>query len=104
MGQLLHAGQLPGPQFIGQEALSLVGRGSETIDLVLTDVLMPGMSGPALVDRLVASRPGVKVLYVSGYSAEALGRQGVLGAGVALLKKPFTVANLLRTVREVLDG
>jgi PAS domain S-box-containing protein len=87
-----------------EAALSRIEQGSEPVHLIVTDVQMPGMSGPALVDRLAAARPGVRALYVSGYSAEALGSAGVLGARVALVEKPFTVPALLRKVREVLDG
>lgn len=85
-------------------ALAWVEQGVEPIHLIVTDVQMPGMSGPALVERIARSRPEVKVLYVSGYSAEALGRQGVLDAGIALVEKPFTVTGLLGKVREVLEG
>jgi PAS domain S-box-containing protein len=87
-----------------EAALARIEQGSEPVHLILTDVQMPGMSGPALVDRLAAVCPGVKALYVSGYSAEALGRQGVLEAGVVLVEKPFTVSTLLGKMREVLDG
>ncbi len=87
-----------------EEALSLVERRPEPIHLVLTDVVMGRMSGPGLADRLSAVRPGVKVLWMSGYTAEALRGQGELDAGVALLKKPFTVMSLLGKVREVLGG
>ena len=73
-------------------------------NLMLTDVAMPRMSGPALADRLWVTRPRVKVLYMSGYSADALEHQGVLGTGAALLEKPFTVMSLLGKVREVLEG
>jgi len=83
-------------------ALAWVERGSAPIHLVLTDVQMLGMSGPVLVDRIAAARPGVKALYVSGHSAEALGRQGVLEAGAAFVEKPFTVTALLGKIREVL--
>jgi CheY-like chemotaxis protein len=72
------------------------------IHLILTDVQMPGMSGRALVERIAGVRPGVKALYVSGYSAEILGREGVLGADVDLVEKPFTVLSLLEKIREVL--
>ncbi len=86
------------------EALAFVERRSEPIDLVLTDVAMAGMSGPALADRLWVTCPGVKVLYMSGYTADALGHHGVLATGAALLEKPFTVMSLLGKVREVLEG
>ena len=87
-----------------QEALALASGREEPIHLLLTDVSMIKMSGPALADRLIGTRPGVKVLYMSGYTAEALGRQGVLGPGAALLEKPFTMMTLLGKVRDVLDG
>jgi PAS domain S-box-containing protein len=86
------------------EALSLVERRSGPLHLVLTDVGMPRMSGPALAARLAVIRPGVKALYMSGHSAEGLRQQGVLSPGVALLEKPFTLASLLGKVRDVLDG
>jgi len=85
-------------------ALSMIEQNPTTcIHLILTDVQMPGMSGRALVDRIAAVRPGVKALYVSGYSAEILGREGVLGADVTLVEKPFTVLSLLGKIREVLE-
>jgi two-component system, cell cycle sensor histidine kinase and response regulator CckA len=87
-----------------QAALALASGREEPIHLLLTDVSMMKMSGPALADRLIGTRPGVKVLYMSGYTAEALGRQGVLGPGAALLEKPFTMMTLLGKVRDVLDG
>jgi PAS domain S-box-containing protein len=87
-----------------QEALALAGRWTGAIHLLLTDVSMTKMSGPALADRFVRACPGVKVLYMSGYAADALERQGVLSAGAALLEKPFTMMTLLGKVRAVLDG
>jgi CheY-like chemotaxis protein len=82
-----------------EEALSLAERRAEPIHLVITDVSMTAMSGLALVDRVAASRPGVKVLYMSGYTAD-----GLLSSSRAFLEKPFTMAGLLGMVREVLDG
>ncbi|MEW6366618.1 MAG: response regulator [Acidobacteriota bacterium] len=74
------------------------------IHLILTDVVMPGVSGPELVSRLKPGRPEAKVLYVSGYMDDALARHGVLGPGNELLEKPFSARALARKVREVLDG
>jgi CheY-like chemotaxis protein len=73
------------------------------IDLLVTDVVMPGVSGREVADRLVRLRPETKVLYISGYAGEALGRHGVLDDHAHLLAKPFLPADLLRKVREVLD-
>jgi CheY-like chemotaxis protein len=84
-------------------ALAVIEQNPATaIDLILTDVQMPSMSGRALVDRIAAIRPGVRALYVSGYSAEILGREGVLSTDVALVEKPFTVLSLLGKIREAL--
>jgi len=74
------------------------------IDLLLTDVIMPGMSGRALADQLLRSRPGLKVLYMSGYTYSAVAEHGVLEPGTYLLQKPFTEEGLLQKVREVLDS
>jgi two-component system cell cycle sensor histidine kinase/response regulator CckA len=66
--------------------------------------VMPGMNGKELADRLSAERPGLRVLYVSGYTDHAVVRHGVLEEGIAFLSKPFDLSNLARTVREVLDS
>jgi two-component system cell cycle sensor histidine kinase/response regulator CckA len=73
------------------------------IDLLLTDVVMPGASGPALVTQLVEQRPGLKVIYMSGYTDEAVIHRGDLTPGIAFLHKPFTSAALGRKVRDMLD-
>ena len=88
----------------GLEALSLVEDHTRPIDLVVTDVIMPRMSGPELATRLRARDPGIRLLYVSGYTADQLrSAQTDLGADATLLPKPFTSDGLLRKVREVLD-
>ena len=73
------------------------------IHLLLTDVVMPKIDGSALYNRLVRQRPELKVLYVSGYTENAIVRHGVLKPGVHFLHKPFTALTLARKAREVLD-
>jgi PAS domain S-box-containing protein len=88
----------------GQEALQLAAAYPEPIDLLLTDVIMPGgLSGRQLAEELTLLRPGLKVLYVSGYTHNVIVHHGVLEAGTAFLQKPFTPDNLNRKIREVLD-
>ena len=73
------------------------------IDVLLTDVVMPGASGPELTGELLARRPELKVIYMSGYTEDAIVHHGVLDAGIAFLHKPFTADALGRKIREVLD-
>jgi signal transduction histidine kinase/CheY-like chemotaxis protein len=87
----------------GLEALALVEGHPGRIDLVVTDVVMPRMSGPELATRLRSRDPGIRLLYVSGYTADQLHSQTDLGEDATLLAKPFTSDGLLRKVREVLD-
>jgi CheY-like chemotaxis protein len=88
----------------GQEALGLCERYSANIHLLLTDVVLAAqMSGRELVERLLPLRPEMKVLYMSGYSDEAIVHHGVLAPGTAFLQKPFTTESLMRKLREVLD-
>jgi two-component system cell cycle sensor histidine kinase/response regulator CckA len=86
------------------EALTLTENGRRPLDLLVTDVVMPGMGGPALAERLVAEQPGLRVLYISGYAEEAIRRQGSLPAGGSLLEKPFTADQLALRVRETIAG
>jgi len=88
----------------GPSALDLSARHGGGIDILVTDVVMPGMSGRELAERLAPERPRMKVLYTSGFTDDAMVRQGVLNAGVAFLQKPFVPDTLARKVREVLDG
>jgi len=85
------------------DALRLAAAHKGQLPLMITDVVMPGFSGPLLADRLVATRPGTRVLYVSGYSDDAVAQQGVPGDR-AFLEKPFTRDALVRKVRELLDS
>ncbi|MET0622535.1 MAG: response regulator, partial [Pyrinomonadaceae bacterium] len=87
----------------GDEALALVSQRQEKIDLLLTDVVMPGISGRQLVERLRALRPEINVLYMSGYTKDAIRHHGVLGEGTSFIEKPFTPNKLGLKVREVLD-
>ena len=87
----------------GPEALALCEEHGGAVDLLLTDVIMPGMSGPELAERVVGSWPHVKVLFMSGYAPKAIMHHGVLDAGTHLIPKPFSVKALRRKVRDVLD-
>jgi PAS domain S-box-containing protein len=88
----------------GQEALHLAEQHAGPIHLLLTDVVMPNMGGRELAERLVAARHDTKVLYLSGYTDDAIVHHGVLEPGIAFLQKPFTLQGLARKLREVLDA
>jgi two-component system cell cycle sensor histidine kinase/response regulator CckA len=88
----------------GEEALQLAHRHSGKIDLLLTDVIMPGMNGRVLAEHLVLKHPGIRVLYMSGYTDSFIAGHGVLEQGTHLLHKPFTEEALIMKVREVLDA
>jgi len=88
----------------GDTALTLAGAHTGPLDLLVTDVIMPGISGRELATRLVASRPGVRVLYTSGYTDDAIVQHGVLEAGIQFLRNPLTPSALARKVRDVLDA
>jgi len=86
----------------GPEALELAAGHAGEIDLLLTDVVMPHMSGPELERRLREARPGLRTLFTSGYTDDAILHHGVLDGGTALLQKPFSRQNLLESVRKAL--
>jgi PAS domain S-box-containing protein len=88
----------------GEEALALVARENVDIHLLVSDVVMPGIGGRELAERMQALRPELRVLYISGYADDAIIRHGVLEADVNFLQKPFSAGALARKVREVLDG
>jgi CheY-like chemotaxis protein len=87
-----------------EEALRLCDELKGPLHLLLTDVVMPKMSGRALAERVVALQPKIKVLFMSGYTDDAVLRHGVGDMGAAFLQKPLTPNNLTRKVREVLDA
>ena len=87
----------------GQSALELARGAEGRLDLLLTDIVMPGMTGRELAQALAAAHPEIRVLYMSGYTDDAVVRHGVLEQGVPYLQKPFTPDVLALKVREVLD-
>ncbi|MDB4951893.1 MAG: Blue-light-activated protein [Gemmatimonadetes bacterium] len=86
------------------QALARAQEAAAPVALLLTDVVMPGLSGPVLAERLAALHPGLRVLFTSGYADDAMSHHGALDEGVVLLEKPFSVEALLRMVRQVLDA
>ena len=88
----------------GAVAMQIAVAHDKVIHLLLTDVIMPGMNGRELAQRIAEIRPNVKILYMSGYTENVIGHNGMLDAGVRLLQKPFTLRDLRSKVREVLDA
>jgi FixJ family two-component response regulator len=86
----------------GAEATAVAGRHPGPIHLLITDVVMPDTSGRVLAESLVAARPEMTVLYMSGYTDDVMVHRGVLQKGVVFIAKPFTSLALLRRVREAL--
>ncbi|MGE0705157.1 MAG: ATP-binding protein, partial [Vicinamibacterales bacterium] len=87
-----------------QQALDLVAETTEPIQLLISDIVLPDMPGPELAARIVAMRPGIGVLYSSGYTDGDIVQRGILAEGVPFLQKPYLPAILGRKVREILDG
>jgi two-component system, cell cycle sensor histidine kinase and response regulator CckA len=88
----------------GEEAERICTSGPDSIDLVLTDVVMPGMDGRTLAERIAGACPATRFLFMSGYSDEAVYHHGVIRPDAAFIEKPFTAATLTRKVREALDA
>jgi len=88
----------------GEQALEVLREHKQAVDLLLTDVVMPRLGGQDLANEVRLLHPGIRVIYMSGYTDGAISRAGILGEGVTLLEKPFTSERLTRGVREALDG
>jgi two-component system, cell cycle sensor histidine kinase and response regulator CckA len=86
----------------GKQAIEAVVEKGVRPDVVLTDVVIPGMGGPALVDHLRAILPELRVIYMSGYTDDAISRRGIIEAGVNFLQKPFTMSALATMLRTAL--
>jgi CheY-like chemotaxis protein len=86
-----------------QEAILIAQDYADPIDLLLSDVIMPESAGAPLIERLRSARPGLRVLFMSGYTDDAILHHGVLDEGMPFLAKPFTPHSLAQKVREVLD-
>jgi two-component system, cell cycle sensor histidine kinase and response regulator CckA len=87
-----------------KHALQLAEAYEGTIDLLITDVIMPEMNGRDLASQLSVSNPGLKILYMSGYTADVIAHHGILEKGVQFIQKPFTHRDLAVKLREVIEG
>jgi CheY-like chemotaxis protein len=88
----------------GQEALALADRHAGTIDVLLTDVVLPGMNGRELAERFKSLRPGIKLIYTSGYAQDIVANRGVLQSGIAYVHKPYTADEIANKVGEALEN
>lgn len=88
----------------GDEALRLARRHEGPIDLLLTDIMMPGLNGVEVASRIARVRPGIRIFFMSGYADQDLVRQGLLEPGTRFLQKPFTPQELAGRIREILDA
>ncbi len=90
-------------QFLTHRGKAFERNYRDSIHLILSDVIMPGMDGREVVERLQRIHPEAKVLYMSGYTDNVILHHGILEEGIAFIQKPFTLESLARKVREVLD-
>lgn len=88
----------------GDNAIKAHKRSKHPVDLLLLDVISPGLSGPMVADRIVETQPGLRVLFISGYGRTSVVQRYVVEKGYALLTKPFTPDQLVKKVREVMDA
>jgi YesN/AraC family two-component response regulator len=88
----------------GQEALAMMDQHDGTIDLLLTDVVMPGMNGRELAEQLLRHRPKTTVLFTSGYAEDVIVHHGIVDQDLNFIPKPFTMQSLGSKLREVLNG
>ena len=86
------------------EAIRLAGEHAGDIHLLITDVVMPEMNGQELAERLIAMKPGLKCLFMSGYTADVIAHRGILDEGVNFIQKPFLLQDMAAKVGEVLKG
>jgi two-component system, cell cycle sensor histidine kinase and response regulator CckA len=88
----------------GEQALKVAGEYSSKIDLLMTDVAMDGLPGPALAETLLKTRPGMKVIFISGFADGSFAWEGILRPGMVLVQKPFSIKLLSAKLREVFEA
>lgn len=91
------------PVTSGEDAIHVSGEFDGIIHLLLTDVILPGMNGRAVADEILKTRPGIKVLYISGYTGDLISRSGILEKGLHFISKPFSSVELAHKIRSILD-
>ncbi len=87
----------------GEDAIEILRNETPSVDLLLTDVVMPGINGRELYDLIAPTQPDMKVIYMSGYAGEVLSSKGIIGEGINFIQKPFSVQSLTKKIRKVLD-